>query len=93
MLHKSCNRNLRALSPFTVGETQILLVPNELNGSEPSVLVVARYRGRTISSQLPPADMRQFAEYLQAAADEAEALTSPRTARDSTSERSSHRFA
>lgn len=75
MVHESCNRALQAISPFTVGETEILLIPNQLNESAPSVLVIARYRGRTISGHLSPGDMRRFGAYLHAAADEAEALT------------------
>ena len=75
MVHKSCNRTLQAISPFRVGETEILLIPNQLNGSAPSVLMIARYRGRTISSHLSPTDMRRFGAYLQAAADEADSLT------------------
>lgn len=75
ILHENCNRTLQAMSPFTVGETEILLIPNQINGSAPSVLVMARYRGRTISSHLSPGDMRRFGAYLQTVADEAEALT------------------
>lgn len=75
ILHESCNKSLQAMSPFTVGETEILLIPNQLNRCPPSVLVMARYRGRTMSIHLSPGDVRRFGAYLQAVADEAEALT------------------
>lgn len=74
MVHKSWNGALQAISPFMVGETEILLIPNQLNGSPPSVMMIARHRGRAISSHLSPADMRRLGKHLQAAADEAEAL-------------------
>ena len=73
---KDNHDKLRALTPFTIGEAEILLVPNKLNGAEPTVLLIARHQASTISNQLTLAEMRQLAGYLNVVADEAEALAS-----------------
>ncbi len=60
--------------PFTIGGTEIVLVPNKRSGAEPTVLLIARHRAAKISRRLTLAETRRLAAYLSAAASEAEAL-------------------
>jgi len=62
------------LSPFTVGDTEFLLVPNQREGSEVNVMLITQRGGEAISSQLPLSRARELARLLQAAADEAEQM-------------------
>ena len=71
---------LRALLPFLLGPAEVLLVPNKVDGIEPTVLLVIRHQASTVSHQLSLTETRQLATYLSVAANEAEALSSCRSA-------------
>lgn len=63
------------LSPFSLGETEVLLVPNQVGGAEPSVLFVAQHQLFRIAKRLTPAQIRRLAAYLLVAAEEADAFS------------------
>lgn len=65
---------LRALVPFTVGGAELMLVPNQPDGAEPSVLLIARHREGVISEQLALARVYRLAAHLMLAAADAELL-------------------
>ncbi len=68
------SQRLGALTPFNIGGTEILLVPSEIDGTEPTVLVVARHGTFRIADHVTPAQMRRLAACLLVAVDEAETL-------------------
>lgn len=74
--HDHNDSNLSALLPFAIGDAEILLIPNQREGSGAGVMLITRSQGVTISNQIPLVRARQFAAYLQTAADEAEEMAS-----------------
>lgn len=71
---ETCCEELRALMPFRIGRSQMVLVPNRLDDAEPKVLVIIRHDTGTVSNQLTTAEARQLAEYIQIAARQSETL-------------------
>lgn len=77
-LEEHSEGTLRALLPFLVGPAEVLLVPNKVDGIEPTVLLVIRHQASTVSHQLSLIETRRLATYLSVAANEAEALSPSR---------------
>lgn len=65
---------LRALLPFAIGRTELLLVPNQIDDDGPRILLTVRNRDVMIAEQLTTAEARRFSAYLNFVTDEAEAL-------------------
>lgn len=68
-------REVAGLLPFTVGESELLLVPSQVGGAEPAVLFVAHHQLFRIAQRMTPAQIRRLAAYLLVAAEEADAFS------------------
>lgn len=64
----------KALTPFAMGGLEVLFVPNQLNGAQPTVLVVAQQGNERLYTQLTSTEARQLATNLRVAANEADSL-------------------
>jgi len=77
-----------SVAPFTVGDLELLFVPNSVEGARPTLLVIAQQGHERLYTKLTSTEARQLATNLRIAANEADSLvTGARGSLDMSKER------